>query len=255
MTKTSSEGLLAGRRAVITGAGGGLCAAVARAFASQGSDVALVGRRRETVEPVADACRALGVRASALVCDVGESAQVTEAVEAAAGALGGLDTVVNGAAIDTGWAPAGDMSLEIWDDTIRINLNGTYYICRAALPHLINAGGGAIVNFTSVAGHKAWATDAAYNASKAGVDILTRTIAVEYAGRGIRANCIAPGVIDAGLTDTVTDASEREELVALHPMARMGTVDEVAEAVVWLASDRASFTTGSTLRVDGGFLS
>lgn len=255
MTERSSEGLLAGRRTVITGAGGGLCAAVARAFATQGSDLALVGRRRETLEPVAAAAQAAGVLASVLVCDVGESGQATEAVDAAAETLGGLDTVVNGAAIDTGWAPAGDMSLAIWDDTIRINLNGTYYVCRAALPHLIGAGGGAIVNFTSVAGHKAWATDAAYNASKAGVNILTRTIAVEYAERGIRANCIAPGVIDAGLTDTVTDASERDELVGLHPMARMGTVDEVAEAVVWLASDRASFTTGSTLRVDGGFLS
>ena len=113
----------------------------------------------------------------------------------------------------------------------------------------------AIVNITSVAGHKAWATDAAYNASKAAVEILTRTIAVEYATRGIRANCVAPGVIDAGLTDTVTDQAERGELVALHPMDRMGTVDEVAEAVVWLASTAASFTTGSTLRVDGGFLS
>jgi NAD(P)-dependent dehydrogenase (short-subunit alcohol dehydrogenase family) len=255
MTERSRDGLLAGRRTVITGAGGGLCAAVARAFATQGSDLALVGRRRETLKPVVDAVQDAGVQASVLVCDVGEPGPVIEAMDAAAEALGGLDTVVNGAAIDTGWAPAGDMSLAIWDDTIRINLNGTYYVCRAALPHLLEAGGGAIVNFTSVAGHKAWATDAAYNASKAGVDILTRTIAVEYADRGIRANCVAPGVIDAGLTDTVTDAAERDQLVGLHPMARMGTAGEVAEAVVWLASDRSSFTTGSTLRVDGGFLS
>jgi NAD(P)-dependent dehydrogenase (short-subunit alcohol dehydrogenase family) len=240
---------------VITGAGGGLCAAVACAFAQHGSDLALVGRRRETLDPVAHAAKAVGVQASVLVCDVGESGPATEAVDAAAEALGGLDTVVNGAAIDTGWAPAGEMSLAVWDETIRINLNGTYYVCRAALHHLIHAGGGAIVNFTSVAGHKAWATDAAYNASKAGVDILTRTIAVEYAERGIRANCVAPGVIDAGLTDLVSDVDEREELIGLHPMARMGTVDEVAEAVAWLASERASFTTGSTLRVDGGFLS
>jgi NAD(P)-dependent dehydrogenase (short-subunit alcohol dehydrogenase family) len=123
------------------------------------------------------------------------------------------------------------------------------------LTHLIASGGGTIVNVTSVAGHKAWATDEAYNASKAGVEILTRTIAVEYSKYGIRANCVAPGVIDAGLTDTVTDEAERVELVRLHPMARMGTVEEFAEAVVWLASDATSFTTGSTVRVDGGFLS
>jgi NAD(P)-dependent dehydrogenase (short-subunit alcohol dehydrogenase family) len=247
MAELSSRGRLSDRRAVVTGAGGGLCSRVASAFAAEGADVALAGRRREGLERAATGVAAAGRRSVVVVCDVGDSA--------AADAFGGLDVVVNGAAIDTGWAQAGEMSLSIWQDTINTNLNGTHYMCRAALPHLIDAGGGAIVNITSVAGHKAWATDAAYNASKATVEILTRTIAVEYATRGIRANCVAPGVIDAGLTDTVTDQAERGELVALHPMDRMGTVDEVAEAVVWLASTAASFTTGSTLRVDGGFLS
>ena len=247
MAELSSRGRLSDRRAVVTGAGGGLCSRVASAFAAEGADVALAGRRREGLERAATGVAAAGRRSVVVVCDVGDSA--------AADAFGGLDVVVNGAAIDTGWAQAGEMSLSIWQDTINTNLNGTHYMCRAALPHLIDAGGGEIVNITSVAGHKAWATDAAYNASKAAVEILTRTIAVEYATRGIRANCVAPGVIDAGLTDTVTDQAERGELVALHPMDRMGTVDEVAEAVVWLASTAASFTTGSTLRVDGGFLS
>jgi NAD(P)-dependent dehydrogenase (short-subunit alcohol dehydrogenase family) len=119
---------------------------------------------------------------------------------------------------------------------------------------MVAGGGGSIVNITSVAGHKAWAEDVAYNASKAGVRQMTKTIAVEYAPAGIRANCLAPGVIDAGLTDTVTEAEDREALIAMHPMARMGTVSEVAEAAVWLASDTSSFTTGSTVVVDGGFL-
>jgi NAD(P)-dependent dehydrogenase (short-subunit alcohol dehydrogenase family) len=255
MAEVSSRGRLSDRRAVVTGAGGGLCSAVVRAFAAEGADVALVGRRRESLERAAAGVTEAGRRTVVLVCDVGDAAASTAAVDAAADAFGGLDIVVNGAAIDTGWARAGEMSLSVWQDTININLNGTYYVCRAALPYLIAAGGGAIVNITSVAGHKAWATDAAYNASKAGVEILTRTIAVEYATGGVRANCVAPGVIDAGLTDTVTDQAERAELVAQHPMGRMGGVDEVAEAVVWLASAAASFTTGSTLRVDGGFLS
>jgi NAD(P)-dependent dehydrogenase (short-subunit alcohol dehydrogenase family) len=168
--------------------------------------------------------------------------------------LGALDIVVNGAAIDTGWARAAEMELDIWDRTISTNLSGTYYVCRAAIPLMVAGGGGTIVNITSVAGHKAWAEDVAYNASKAGVSQLTKTIAVEYATAGIRANCLAPGVIDAGLTDTVTEPADRELLVAMHPMARMGTVAEVAEAAVWLASDASSFTTGATLAVDGGFL-
>jgi NAD(P)-dependent dehydrogenase (short-subunit alcohol dehydrogenase family) len=146
------------------------------------------------------------------------------------------------------------MDLEVWDSTIAINLSGTYYVCRAAIPLMVADGGGAILNITSVAGHKAWAEDVAYNASKAGVRQMTKTIAVEYATQGIRANCLAPGVIDGGLTDTVTDDADREMLVKMHPMMRMGTTAEVAEAAVWLASDASSFTTGWTLAVDGGFL-
>ena len=255
MSERLSAGRLAGRRALVTGAGGGLCAEVVRAFAAEGADVAVLGRRREPLERVAAEVEAAGRRSVVLPCDVADAASAADAVDAAAAQLGGLDVVVNGAAIDTGWAPAGEMSVSIWRDTIAINLNGTYFVCRAALPHLLGAGGGSIVNISSVAGNKAWALDAAYNASKAGVEILTRTIAVEYATQGIRANCVAPGVIDAGLTATVTDSAERAELVAMHPMGRMGTVAEFAEAVVWIASDAASFTTGSTLRVDGGFLS
>jgi NAD(P)-dependent dehydrogenase (short-subunit alcohol dehydrogenase family) len=110
------------------------------------------------------------------------------------------------------------------------------------------------VNITSVAGERAWPEDVAYNASKAGVEMLTRTIAVEYAARGVRANCLAPGVIDAGMTDELPSAEERERLRAQHPLGRFGDAAEVAEAAVWLLSDAASFTTGATLRVDGGFL-
>ena len=110
------------------------------------------------------------------------------------------------------------------------------------------------MNISSVAGERAWAEDVAYNASKAGVELLTRTIAVEYAAQGVRANCLAPGVIDAGMTDDLPDGDERERLRGLHPLGRFGTAEEVAEAAVWLLSDAASFTTGTTLRVDGGFL-
>ena len=187
-----------------------------------------------------------------VAADVGSWEDAERGVGAAVEALEGLDVVVNAAAIDTSWKPVGELAVEEWDRAIAVNLSGTFYVCRAALPHMDE--GGAIVNFTSVAGVRAWAEDAAYNASKAGVELLTRTIAVEYGAHGVRANCIAPGVIDAGMTDLVVDPGERRELVARHPLGRLGLADEVAEAVVWLASDGASFTTGTTVTVDGGFL-
>jgi NAD(P)-dependent dehydrogenase (short-subunit alcohol dehydrogenase family) len=254
MINRMTSGRLQGGRAFITGAGGGLSAEIARAFAREGALLVLAGKTLARVARVADEIVASGGSAHAVSLDVQDAAAVAEHVSAAHARLGGLDIVVNGAAIDTGWALAAVMDLDIWDRTIGTNLSGTYYVCRAAIPLMVAGGGGKIVNITSVAGHKAWAEDVAYNASKAGVSQMTKTIAVEYAAAGIRANCIAPGVIDAGLTDTVTEPADREMLVALHPMARMGTVAEVAEAAVWLASDASSFTTGSTIAVDGGFL-
>src|SRR3954451_20507675 len=250
MINRMSSGRLDGKRVCLTGAGGGLVAAIARAYAAEGAVQVLARRTLSRVKAVA---AALG-RAEAVQLDVADSSAVRAAVEAAHERMGGLNVVVNGAAIDTGWAPSADMDLEVWDSTININLSGTYYVCRAALPLMTAAGGGAIVNITSVAGHKAWAEDVAYNASKAGVHQMTKTIAVEYATQGIRANCLAPGVIAGGLADVVPNDADREMLVRMHPRMRMGTGEEVAEAAVWLASDASSFTTGWTLAVDGGFL-
>ena len=250
MINRMSTGRLDGKRVFLTGAGGGLVAAIAQIYAAEGATQVLAGRTLERVQKVAGELDAAG----AVQLDVSDASAVQAAVEAAHARMGGLDVVVNGAAIDTGWAPSADMELEVWDSTIAINLSGTYYVCRAAIPLMVADGGGAILNITSVAGHKAWAEDVAYNASKAGVRQMTKTIAVEYATQGIRANCLAPGVIDGGLTDVVTDDADREMLVKMHPMMRMGTTAEVAEAAVWLASDASSFTTGWTLAVDGGFL-
>jgi NAD(P)-dependent dehydrogenase (short-subunit alcohol dehydrogenase family) len=242
---------LAGRRCLIVGAAGGLGGGIARACAAAGGSVAVAARSQERLADVASAIEShTGTGPITVAFDVRDASEVARGVNEASAALGGLDVVVNAAAIDTGWARAGDMELAIWDDTIAINLSGTYYVCRAALALL--GPGSSIVNITSVAGIKAWAEDVAYNASKAGIELMTRTIAVEYATAGIRANCLAPGVIDGGLTDTVTAPEERGQLIAMHPMARMGLISEVAEAAVWLASEASSFTTGSTLTVDGG---
>jgi NAD(P)-dependent dehydrogenase (short-subunit alcohol dehydrogenase family) len=239
---------LAGRRTLLTGATGGLGKAVAVAFSREGARLALLARDQERLE----ALRAELGETTTVPADVGSWEEAARGVRAAVQALGGLDVIVNAAAIDTSWKPVGDLPVEEWDRAIAVNLSGTFYVCRAALPHLEE--GSSIVNFTSVAGVRAWAEDAAYTASKAGVELLTRTLAVEYGPRGVRANCVAPGVIDAGMTDLVVDAGERRALASQHPLGRLGLADEVAEAVVWLASDRSSFTTGTTLAVDGGFL-
>ena len=248
------SGRLSGRRILVTGGGRGLGRTIALTAAREGAAVGLMGRCREALEEAAEDARSQGVAAAAVSADVADAAAVEAAVTELSEALAGLDGLVSAAAVDCAWAPTGEMDLGEWDRTIAVNLSGAFYCCRFALPHLEAAGSGAIVNITSVAGERAWAEDVAYNASKAGVELLTRTIAVEYAARGVRANCLAPGVIDAGMTAELPDDDERERLRRLHPIGRFGTAEEVAEAATWLLSDAASFTTGATLRVDGGFL-
>jgi NAD(P)-dependent dehydrogenase (short-subunit alcohol dehydrogenase family) len=237
----SEAGRLAGRRALVTGGSRGLGAAITDAIRREGAACAVLAREDLTGVPT--------VRA-----DVTDAAAVAAAVDEAADRLGGLDALVCAAAIDCAWAPTDAMDVGEWDRTLAVNLSGTFYVCRAALPHLVAAGAGAIVNVTSVAGLRAWPEDVAYNASKAGVEMLTRTIAVEYGAQGVRANCLAPGVIDAGMTDAIEDLEERRRLASQHPLGRFGRAVEVAEAAVWLLSEASAFTTGTTLVVDGGFL-
>jgi NAD(P)-dependent dehydrogenase (short-subunit alcohol dehydrogenase family) len=210
----------------------------------------MAGRRSEALDALATELEG----SFAVSFDVADPSSAHDGVGQAAELLGGLDTLVCAAAIDCDWAPVGELSVETWDQTISTNLSGAFYVCRAALPQLVAAGSASIVNVTSVAGYTVWPEDAAYAVSKAGLDLLTRTIAVEYGARGVRANCVSPGVIDAGMTDAISEPAERERLAGLHPIPRLGLVAEVAEAAVWLASDASSFTTGSVVRVDGGFL-
>jgi NAD(P)-dependent dehydrogenase (short-subunit alcohol dehydrogenase family) len=248
------SGRLAQRRVLVTGGGRGLGEAIALAVASEGAAVGLMGRTMQTLEETAREASSRGVATAIAVADVADAAAVEAAVAEVSGSLGGLDGLVTAAAVDCAWAPTAEMELAEWDRTIAVNLSGAFYCCRFVLPWLVAAGAGAIVNITSVAGERAWADDVAYNASKAGVELLTRTIAVEYAAQGVRANCLSPGAIDAGMTDDLPSAAERERLRKRHPVGRFGTAEEVAEAAVWLLSDAASFTTGATLRVDGGFM-
>jgi NAD(P)-dependent dehydrogenase (short-subunit alcohol dehydrogenase family) len=245
---------LEGRAALVTGASRGIGEAIARRLVAEGASVALVARDAGRLAALAEELGRDGGSAHALPADVADPAGAAEAVGRSHEALAGLDTLVNAAAVDCDWVPTGELSVESWDRTIAVNLSGAFYVSRAALPLMVAGGGGTIVSITSVAGHRVWPQDVAYGVSKAGLEMLTRTIAVEYAEHGIRANCVAAGVIDAGMTDVIEDAEERRQLVAMHPLGRMGRAEEVAEAVTWLASDESAFTTGTTLAVDGGFL-
>jgi len=244
-------GRLTGARALITGASGGIGSSITSAFLAEGASVVAVGRSGVALESLAKRHGNLHT----IVADVGVADAAADAVARSSQLMGGVNVVVNAAAVDTGWARTADISVSTWDETIRVNLSGTYYVCRAAIPLLVAAGGGSIINVTSIGAKRALESDAAYNASKAGVELLTRTIAREYGPNGVRANCVAPGVIDAGITNReITDPEERTSLARLHSLQRLGRPEEVAEAIVWLASSASTFTTGSTLLVDGGFL-
>jgi NAD(P)-dependent dehydrogenase (short-subunit alcohol dehydrogenase family) len=255
-TRTSAGQRLAGKRAFVSGGTRGLGRAVVLALVQEGAAVAICARTVEPLNSLVDEIREGGGQAIAVPADCGLPDEAQRAVESAHAQLHGLEILVNAAGIHPAWERVGEQPTESWESTIRTNLSGYFYTCRAALPLLAAGGGGAVVNISSVSAGRGWQLYSPYNVSKAGIESLTRTIAVEYAKDGVRANCVIPGVIDTGITSDILerDPSLREGLIAMHPLGRMGTAEEVAEAVVWLASDASSFTTGIALPVDGGFL-
>jgi NAD(P)-dependent dehydrogenase (short-subunit alcohol dehydrogenase family) len=255
-------GALRERRALITGAGSGIGAACARVIAAQGAAVAALDVRPGAADDVAAELRADGAHAIGIECDVGDDQAVAAAAQAAADAFGGLDTVVAAAGI----APRSrthDLSLEQWDDVIRINLTGVFLALRHTLPLLIEAGAGSVVTIGSVASLVAAGTSAVYDASKGGVLQLTRAIAAEYADDGIRANCVCPGVVETllavntavvhGPTTSVVEAPTSERI--RRPIERRADPLEIATVVAFLCSDAASFMTGAAVPVDGGYTS
>jgi NAD(P)-dependent dehydrogenase (short-subunit alcohol dehydrogenase family) len=249
-------GRLEGKRALVTGASRGIGRVVAQSFVGAGASVALVARRPELLEEVVSELRQVGGEVFGVSADCSIADDTQRAVEQAHAALGGLDVVVNVAGIHPEWGRVGEHPIDSWDRTIQTNLSGCFYVCRYALPFLVENGAGSIISISSVSAQRGWQLYAPYNVAKAGIESLTKTMAVEYAKDGVRANCVIPGVINAGMTFDIIEREpeQREQLSAMNPMGRLGSAEEVAEAVVWLASDASSYTTGVSLAVDGGFL-
>ncbi|MXW04613.1 MAG: SDR family oxidoreductase [Gemmatimonadetes bacterium] len=244
---------LEGRIALITGGGTGIGAATARLFAEEGAAVCVTGRRKAPLDEVVTAIEAKGGRAVAVTGDVAITEDCQRMVDQTTATFGKIDVLVNNAGTAT-LMDAAEITDELWDQTLATNLSGAFRMIRAVLPGMISRSAGSIVNVSSILAQSGMKKSAAYGASKAGLDQLTRVLAVEFADRGIRVNAVAPGWVDTPMTESVqAHAAMYQRLKKKHPMDRFGVPDEVAQAILFLASDQASFTTGSVLMVDGGW--
>ncbi|MDX6235845.1 MAG: hypothetical protein QOG10_660 [Kribbellaceae bacterium] len=251
-------GRLHDKVALITGAGSGIGRAAAELFAAEGAAVAVVDLVAEAAEETVAKIAADGGRALALTANVAVAAEVGSAVARAVGELGRLDVLYNNAGVNSTGSVA-DATEDDWDRCFAVNAKGTFLCSRAAVPHLAAAGGGAIVNQGSVAGLVAVPNFAAYCAAKGAVVALTRSMAIDLAGRRIRVNAICPGTVFTPLMEPMLRARGDGDLeaglaktVVKYPIGRLGTPEEIARVALFLASDEASFLTGSIVTADGG---
>nr|WP_312513055.1 glucose 1-dehydrogenase [Massilia sp.] len=245
--------MLQNQIALVTGAGSGIGRAVALAYAAAGAKVVVSDINQQGGESTTAAILAAGGDAIFVRADTSLASDNEALVAAALAHYGALHIACNNAGIGAPASDVADYDIATWDKIIGINLSGVFYGMRYQLPALLASGGGAIVNMASILGQVASAQNSAYVASKHGVIGLTKTAAVEYAGRGIRINAAGPGFIDTPAVQAMPEDA-RAPLIGLHPIGRLGTAEEVAELVVWLSSGKASFVTGAYYPVDGGYL-
>ena len=251
-------GMLDGKSALITGGGGGIGRAAALAIAREGARVAVADLMAEAARETVALVNAAGGQAISLSGDMSRDADVHAMIKAVVGAHGRLDCAFNNAGI-AGWQvdaagkKTADWSEEAFDRMIAVNLKGVWLCMRHELPQMQTQGGGAIVNTASIAGLIGLPSSSAYVAAKHGVIGLTKTAAIEYAEANIRVNAVCPGYIRTRMTESAMQL-RGEAILAHTPLKRMGNPEEIAEMVVWLCSERASFVSGAAYNVDGGYM-
>ena len=242
--------------AIITGSGSGIGKATALLFGREGAKVMSADLMADTAQATAGEIKDAGGQADSLQADVSVAADVERMINTTVERFGRLDILVNNAGIEV-IMPIVQVPEEMWDRLIDVNLKGVFLGCKYAIPQMIKQGGGAIVNTASIAGLRGFATFGTYSASKGGVVLLTKTLAVEYARFNIRINCVCPGIIrtpmlERGLMAVPNPEEFLERTEQAHPLGRLGEPEEVARGMLFLASDEASFITGVPLPIDGG---
>ncbi|HET7279850.1 MAG TPA: SDR family oxidoreductase [Dermatophilaceae bacterium] len=250
------SGMLAGKVVLVTGGGSGIGRASALALAREGADVVVSDVVEEGGNETLRLLEEAGGKGLFIRGDVADATDVQRIIEEVEAHYGRLDCAFNNAGIEGIQAPTADCTEENWDRVLRVNLKGTWLCMKYEIPLMLKQHRGSIVNTASVAGLVGFPGIVAYNASKGGVIQLTKTAALEYATEGIRVNAVCPGVIRTPMVERFLGGSAEAEaaFVAMEPVGRMGTPEEIADAVVWLLSDASSFVTGDALPVDGGLV-
>lgn len=241
-----------GKVAIVTGAGTGIGRAISFLFAREGAKVAVtdidVGAAEATVAEIAET----GGSALAIEADVAEAVGVENMMRATVATYGHLDVLINNAGVGTDGDVA-ELPEKEWQRILDVNLKGVFLCCKYAIPAMKKSGGGSIVNIASTAAFVGGSVSCVYPASKAGVVALSKSTALRYAHNNIRVNCVCPGHVDTALTYTLKDPEVKAALIRKYPLGRLGAPEEIANAVLFLASDEASFITGTELIVDGGY--
>jgi len=248
-----SEGRFEGRTAVVTGAGSGIGRATAVRIAAEGGAVACLDVVEEGLKETVESIVSAGGKAEAYRCDVSDEPGVIDTVGRAAAALGRVSVLCNVAGIGA-FSHTAEMPLDLWQRILAVNLTGTFLMAKAVLPQMLEAKDGSIVNVASNAGLMGAPWSAAYCASKGGVVLFTKALAVEYAGRGVRVNAVAPGGVDTPLVSNFSVPEGGDPKMLHRIMSRMGfsTPEQIAAAITFIGSDESAYTTGAVLSVDGG---